>query len=105
MRRSRAVWLVPALVLVAVPVTFDGKDAARRRVEVALRPVARGFDSPTDVQFPPGESALCVVLEKGGAAKWASVADGTSGPLFSVNVLTEVEEGLLGLAFHPKFSE
>lgn len=89
----------------ALPATYDGKDAARRRVEVALQPVARGFDSPTDVQFPPGESKLCVVLEKGGAAKWASVADGASGPLFSVNVLTDSEEGLLGLAFHPKFAE
>jgi glucose/arabinose dehydrogenase len=46
-----------------------------------------------------------VVLEKGGAAKWASVVDGASGPLFSVDVLTEAEEGLLGLAFHPRFSE
>ncbi|HYV45161.1 MAG TPA: PQQ-dependent sugar dehydrogenase [Myxococcaceae bacterium] len=144
MRRSRGVWLVPAVALVvavatcaschslkravisvmgdpkkykpaevpdggasagALPATYDGKDAARRHIDVALQPVARGFDSPTDVQFPPGESKLCVVLEKGGAAKWASVEDGASGPLFSVNVLTEAEEGLLGLAFHPKFAE
>ncbi|HVE87257.1 MAG TPA: PQQ-dependent sugar dehydrogenase [Myxococcales bacterium] len=85
--------------------TVDGKDARRRRIDVVLVPAARGFDSPTDVQFPPGESKLCVVLEKGGAAKWASVADGASGPLFHVDVLTESEEGLLGLVFHPRFAE
>jgi len=95
----------PGAVSGALRPVVDGKDAGRRRIEVALAPVARGFDSPTDVQFPPGERALCVVLEKGGAAKWASVADGSSGPLFSVEVLTEAEEGLLGLAFHPRFSE
>lgn len=85
--------------------TIDGLDTRRRRIDVALAPVARGFDSPTDVQFPPGESSLCVVLEKNGGAKWASVADGSSGPLFQVEVLTDSEEGLLGLAFHPRFPE
>lgn len=85
--------------------SIEGPDLERKRIDVVLVPVARGFDSPTDVQFPPGESRLAVVLEKSGTAKWVWLPDGSSGDLFKVEVLTESEEGLLGLAFHPRFSE
>src|SRR5262245_47038585 len=85
--------------------SIEGPDVKRRRIDVVLVPVARGFDSPTDVQLPPGESRLAVVLEKSGTAKWVWLPDGSSGELFKVEVLTESEEGLLGLAFHPRFAE
>lgn len=85
--------------------TFEGSDADRRRIFVTLVPVAKEFPEPTDIQFPPGETALMVVLQKGGVAKWVSLPDGKQGELLSVDVLTESEEGLLGLAFHPRFKE
>lgn len=84
---------------------FDEKDRARTKVAVTLAPVAKGFEQPTDIQFPPGNGSVFVVLEKEGTAKWVSTADGASGTLLAVKVLTDVEEGLLGLAFHPRFAE
>src|SRR5690606_36932416 len=43
------------------------------------------------------------VAEKGGALKWVDVVSGKSGDLLKLSVLTSSEEGLLGIAFHPKF--
>lgn len=87
----------------AMQPTFDGADAARPRVDLALVPVGRGFDGVTDVQFPPGRSDRAVVLQKAGTASWLSVADGASGPWFELEVETVSEQGLLGLAFAPDF--
>ncbi len=84
---------------------YEGRDADRPKIAVTLLPVGRGFAEVTDLQFPPGAAALAVVLTKAGAAHWLHLPDGASGPLFSVKVLTASEEGLLGLAFHPRFAE
>lgn len=88
--------------LLAKP-TFDGLDAKRTKVDVELKVVGTGFDIPTDLQFVPGSKDLAVVLEKGGTLKWLNVKNGQSGVLAKIDVLTASEEGLLGLAFHPKF--
>ncbi len=84
---------------------FDGKDASRPRVEVALSPVLTGFKNVTDLQFPPGESGRAVVLEKRGVATWVELATDTRRELLTVDVRTNSELGLLGLAFHPKYAE
>jgi glucose/arabinose dehydrogenase len=83
---------------------LDGADAKRPQLPVRLVQVAAGFEQITDIQFPPGRSDEGVVLGKAGTAWWFA-ADGKSGPWFSVEVLTQSEQGLLGLAFHPKFAE
>ncbi len=80
---------------------------------VKLVVVARGFAKPTDLQFVPGVDRRLVVLEKGGRARVVRLpAPGETpanaehaGELFTVKVLTPSELGLLGLAFHPRFSE
>jgi glucose/arabinose dehydrogenase len=84
---------------------FDGDDAARTRLRIDLSPVATGFRQPTDVQFVPGLENTAVVLEKGGAAHWVSTQNGASRTLLQVDVLGASEQGLLGLAFHPRFAE
>lgn len=85
--------------------TFDGPDAALPRIAISLETVAEGFSQITDLQFPPGESELAIVLQKEGEARWTSFADRKQGTFFKQEVLTASEEGLLGLAFHPKFSQ
>lgn len=85
--------------------TFDDADARRSRMDVSLRPVARGFENVTDVQFPPGDARFMVVLEKGGAATWVDLKTGAKNPLLRLDVRTSSELGLLGLAFHPKYAE
>lgn len=80
---------------------FEGPDAARERIAVGLVRVADGVTQPTDVQFSPG--GAMVVLEKEGRAWWFK--DGARSVLTDVKVATDSEEGLLGLAFHPRYAE
>lgn len=86
--------------------------------------VAEGFAGPVDMQFIPGRSARdAVVLEKGGRARLVTLPElptdvgtggGTAGmgapsqpgaDVFTVDVHTDSELGLLGLAFHPRYQE
>lgn len=83
---------------------FEGLDAKRERIDVRLEPVWSGLDQPTDVQFVPGRD-VAVALEKPGVARWKDFAAGTTGVLLTMAVAEESEEGLLGLAFHPRFAE
>jgi glucose/arabinose dehydrogenase len=85
--------------------SYDGPDEKRARVLISLLPVARGFNQPVDVQFVPGSDTLAVVLGKLGQAQWVSLETHRQGNLFFVDVLKDSEQGLLGLAFHPKFLE
>lgn len=98
--------------------------AATTSARVRFQPVATGFQGPVDLQFIPGRSALdAVVLEKGGRARFVSLPGaptdlGTGGGIagltapaepgpdvFTIDVHTDSELGLLGLAFHPRYSE
>lgn len=86
-------------------VSWDGPDARRPRVAVTLEPVAWGLEQPTDIQFPPGRSDLMFVLEKTGAIRVLEPGAGAGEPWLKLEVLTASEQGLLGLAFHPRFVE
>lgn len=110
----------PAVAAAAAPPTLqgalaptkDGPDAARPSLLVQLRPVISGTRSPTDIQFWPGRPGRVVVLEKQGKAVVfdlpAAGGPGEAarvGELLSLTVRSRSEQGLLGLAFHPKFTE
>jgi glucose/arabinose dehydrogenase len=71
---------------------------------IELHKIADGFDQPTDLQFPPGGEPYAVVLQKTGSARWLDLERGIHGELFRVEVRTASEQGLLGLAFHPRFA-
>lgn len=86
--------------------TFSGADLERPRVAVQLVPVVSGLTEPTDLQFLPGASPRLVVLEKTGTARVFDLSSGTElAPLFSLAVETRSEQGLLGLAVHPRFAD
>jgi glucose/arabinose dehydrogenase len=82
----------------------SGLDTARRALPVALRPVFSGIDQPTDIQAVPGQSVL-IVLQKAGGALWLDPKTGRHGLWFQIRVNTRSEQGLLGLAFHPKYAQ
>ncbi len=84
---------------------LSGPDEARRVVAIALTQVAGGFTQPTAAEFVPGEPTTLWVLEKTGALKWTAVDGAASGTLASLDVTTSSEQGLLGLAFHPRFAD
>lgn len=82
---------------------FDGADQDRPQVKIGLRAVGEPFKQPTDVQIAP--DGTLIVLEKRGHAHWLDPKSGARGEWFNADVLTRSEQGLLGLAFHPKFAE
>lgn len=92
----------------AVPLRgkFDGADAGRPHLDVALVAVARGCGDVVDIQFPPGSGDRAVLIDQGGKARWVDFQAGTTGVwLETPDVSGGWEQGLLGLAFHPKFAE
>lgn len=104
---AMVVWLLGgagASAKVLKPV-FDGKDTQRPRLTVRLTPVAEGFNEPTDLHFLPKGPQVLFVLEKEGSLRWISL-EGTKkrGTLLQRKVRTEIEQGLLGMAFHPRFA-
>jgi glucose/arabinose dehydrogenase len=69
-------------------------------------PVASGFVSPVDVQFPPDGSGRMFVVEQPGRVLIFDPEPPTSGAFLDLGDRVESagnEQGLLGLAFHPQF--
>lgn len=85
------------------PTVLDGDDSERASHPVALEPRLGGFRYPIQATFVPGHADLLVVIEKEGAAFWVDL-DGERRRLASIDVLTQSEQGLLGLAFAPDFA-
>lgn len=85
---------------------FDKADAKRPKIDVVLRKAASGFIQPTDIAFVPGEEDLMLVLEKAGRLRWVELGETPArGTLLELPVLDASEQGLLGIAFHPKFRD
>src|SRR5688500_15430190 len=75
--------------------------------ELQLTRVVQGLDQPTFAAALPGTDAL-VVLERGGRLRWLEDGQLRAEAFLDLTgrVLSSGEEqGLLGLAFHPRFSE
>ena len=86
------------------PAIYEGRDKERPRLAVRLVPVARDVVRVTDIQFVPGSPDAMVVVEKDGRLVQISLATGQRGTIGTVPVLTDSEQGLLGLAFHPDYA-
>ncbi len=79
--------------------------APEKAAGAAFVPFAEGLEQPVGVVAAPGEPGVLYVVEKVGRVvrlrgrERAVVAD------LSARVSTDSEQGLLGLAFHPKYAE
>lgn len=77
--------------------------------EIQLVKVADGFGTPTNIAFPPDDSGRMFVVELDGRVHIIN-SDGSVEPEPFLD-LTQVvsgrpgQQGLLGLAFHPRFAE
>jgi len=75
---------------------------------VIARQIVSGLNQPLFVTAPTGETRWLFVVQKGGAIRLFDRQAGAmaAGNLLTVSpITTNSERGLLGLAFHPDFSE
>jgi glucose/arabinose dehydrogenase len=73
--------------------------------KVALRPYVTGLFRPIAIVAPPGDRRLFVIEQRGAIR---IIKDGAlvQQPFFTIDNLSDGnEQGLLGLAFHPRFAE
>ena len=119
LRRGRVRLAVIALIcvaLIAVLVWDFVVPRVRARLQadvlegphLTLKPVVKGLKEPTFVAWPPDGSQRAFVLERGGLVRVAD-KDGklSTTPLLDLSqkVSLGTEEGLLGLAFDPRFAQ
>ena len=84
---------------------FDEKDTERDKIKVRLGLVADGFIQITGIAFVPNRPDLMIVLEKAGRASLTSLKTGKTQTWFQREVPVNSEQGLLGIAFDPKFED
>ena len=84
---------------------MDGDDANRQQVKIDLAPVLTGLKQPTDFVFFPGSNTRGFALEKTGQLIAFDLEASTLNTVIKLDVLTRSEQGLLGVALHPKFNE
>lgn len=78
----------------------------RKKIKVAFIKIAEGFRKPTDIQFVPGRRSA-IVLEQEGIGYLLNLNTKQYQKIIDLSglVVSKVEEGLLGLAFHPKYKK
>ena len=78
------------------------------KLSIDLTTVATGATQPTEIVFPHHHPDKMIIAGKKGTA-WLYQKDGETyaeqSVFFSVTVRSQSEQGLLGLAFHPKYDK
>jgi len=106
LRPTRFSHLLPVAVLLLTACSSDGESSPPPvALDLALEPVAAGFDFPLLLTAPAGDSRLFVV-EKGGLIKVVKSGAVLATPFLDVSSLVSSggEQGLLGLAFDPQYA-
>jgi len=97
----------PAFCLVSLLASFDPVRAAT--AQLTVQRVGSGFSRPLFVTAPPGDAnRLFVVEQYSGRIKilnLSTLATETEAFLRVTGLTSASEQGLLGLAFHPKYAE
>lgn len=108
----RSAWLTGVWAKSSSPQAGQLMLASDGPSDFALLPVASGLKQPLALEFVPGGGGRAVVLEKEGRA-WLLDLSGVnrdkpplvqpSARVLQVQVRTQSEMGLLGIAFHPEY--
>jgi glucose/arabinose dehydrogenase len=72
---------------------------------LSIQPVATGFDTPLQVVAPSNAGSTIYVVEQGGVIYRLAGGNRTVFMNIRAAVRSGGEQGLLGLAFHPKFAQ
>lgn len=103
MRRLAQVPLLAAVVLASTCGSDDGFTPPPAGVDVRLESVATGLSFPVLVTSAPGDSSRLFIVEKGGTIRILRNGAVLPTPFIdlSARVTKSMEQGLLGMAFHP----
>jgi glucose/arabinose dehydrogenase len=78
-----------------------------RRIELGTRVVSSGLESPIGLAHAGDGSELLYVIEQGGTIRSFDLSAGSAGSRLFLDISERItaggEQGLLGLAFHPRF--
>jgi glucose/arabinose dehydrogenase len=91
--------------------SFLAPDTSRPRLDVELIPLRFGrkmlvATQPVDLAFFPGDAAHLLVAEKKGVLRWFDLDKARTGAVLSVpDPGSDMEEGLVGFALHPRYPE
>lgn len=85
--------------------SFDEVDSKLKRIDVNLTAIATGFTGITEIAFLPTDDTQMIVLEKEGRIFRFNLKSGKRYEILRIPVLTNSEQGLLGIAFHPQFEK
>ncbi|HST12920.1 MAG TPA: PQQ-dependent sugar dehydrogenase, partial [Terriglobales bacterium] len=74
---------------------------------LALTPVVSGLSSPVDLQFPSDGTGRMFVVQQPGSIRIVTNGSLVATPFLDITskVSSGGEMGLLGLAFHPQFTQ
>ena len=75
---------------------------------LTMAPVVKGLTQPTSVVAPPDDSNRLFIVQRGGLVRVADAAGQLNATPFldlSEQVSSGTEQGVLGLAFHPRFTQ
>lgn len=82
---------------------FNLSDPNSKTISIQLELLAKDFSQITDFQVVPGTEQQWIVLQKTGQAFLLNLEDSTRQEIFEIPVITDSEQGLLGIAFHPQY--
>lgn len=72
-------------------------------ISIRLDKILEGFSQITDFQFFPNRDSQLLLLQKSGELYQVDLQQNTRQLLATLDVLTQSEQGLLGLAIHPDY--
>src|SRR5215475_3673195 len=94
------------LVTVAISLLLATAVLAEAKPRVALQTIASGFSAPVDLQMPKDGTGRFFVVEEGGTVKIIQNGSVVAQNFLDIRskVTSHGELGLLGLTFHPDYS-
>ena len=95
-----------AVIVDNYPLEYSPPEAVVSSRSVELELIADGFDGITDIQFFPASDNKALIAQKEGQVSVLTLGETpTIQRLTTISVRTRSEQGVLGIAFHPSFTE
>jgi glucose/arabinose dehydrogenase len=99
--------MIASLLAVVAGACTDRVTAPTGPVQLALEPVADGFSQPLYLTSPPGDDHRLFVVERGGLIKIVKDGHVLPTPFLDLSAAVRTtggEQGLLSVAFHPRYA-